>query len=645
MNSRGGLSLSPSARSWILGALLFYAAAELLARWNLRALLSCAGNVIAVALLLIASWGQGLCLVARLRVTLDRWERALFSITLGLGLISIEVFILGIAGLWSRPCLTAFLALALLPAWPAFLRERGMNGGIPLAPPSWAPLLIVPHFLTFLAALMPPVYYDSLVYHCGLPNMFLQEGRWIPVPGNVFASYPQVMEMNFLLLMGTGAASGPCLLVWTMSILSVIAVIAFARRFVDEGVGWTAAALVSVTPFWLLLASDAYVDIPLACCTFLSLFAFCLFDRNETSYGSEWLCGLSAGFTFGIKYTGAALVILLAVGWVARRRVVRFSLGAFLAAAPWFVRNIWMTGNPVFPFFSDAMSDPALKSEASLYFLRMLSEYGDTWTNLRAILVIPIELALEKEKFGGGFDLLGNFGWGLPLALLLIWPLQPIRHRLSRPLFLLFAGFYVVWVMTKPVSRFLVPAFPLLAVLSAWGLCVWTRAAHGAGRGMVFLPILLLFFSNIHSFALITRQSGKLEAAISLEPADAYLGRKLDYHEAAKFTGNLPDNARIHVLGDQRAHYIERPFQAVPVYSNQPLVANLNDPDDEEKGIRYLRSGGFTHLLVNDAEWRRLQSYETLTLTETGAMRWERLQANELELVYQDRACRLWKLK
>ena len=48
---------------------------------------------------------------------------------------------------------------------------------------------------TWLAALSPPVFYDALVYHLALPNLWLLRGRMEHLPGVVYSVFPQAAEV------------------------------------------------------------------------------------------------------------------------------------------------------------------------------------------------------------------------------------------------------------------------------------------------------------------------------------------------------------------------------------------------------------------------------------------------------------------
>ncbi|MGO8970657.1 MAG: ArnT family glycosyltransferase [Myxococcaceae bacterium] len=112
------------------------------------------------------------------------------------------------------------------------------------------------------------------------------------------------------------------------TLLTQVAFLRLARRFVPDGVGRT-LLLFCTTGVVTLLSLVALPDAPLVCAWTLSLSALaaCLFD------GAVWawpLSGLFMGLAFDAKYTGAALL---------------FGLAVFLLASPPH-RRLWRTPGP-----------------------------------------------------------------------------------------------------------------------------------------------------------------------------------------------------------------------------------------------------------------------------------------------------------
>ena len=115
------------------------------------------------------------------------------------------------------------------------------------------------------------------------------------------------------------------------------------------------ALLLPFIPWVLHQASSALVDLIMAALLIAAL-AFGHEYRSSRRRLDAAAAGLSLGLACGVKFVTLAylpLVILPVLSaFIARRdgrAFLAFSLTGLLAGAPWYVRNAWLTGNPLFP--------------------------------------------------------------------------------------------------------------------------------------------------------------------------------------------------------------------------------------------------------------------------------------------------------
>lgn len=135
-------------------------------------------------------------------------------------------------------------------------------------------------------------------------------------------------------------------------------------------------------------------------------------------------------------------------------------------------------------------------------------------------------------------------------------------------------------------------------------------------------------------------------AAIGLESKTAYLARMVSYYPAAVFVNTqLPENARVYVLGDQRGYYYDREVQITPIFSKNRFTEWANDSKDAGELRSVLQQAGVTHIVFNHAEWNRLnRSYPTLRFSTLGEKNWTDLQNHGLKQLYTDSACSIYAL-
>lgn len=479
--------------------------------------------------------------------------------------------------------------------------------------------------LGLLCAWAPPTYYDSLVYHLALPLRYLQEGRVGFVPFNHYSHFPQNMEMIFGWFLAMGSDVSAHLFVLGCAALTGLLLWAVGSR---SGRRWD-LVLFLTAPCVVLLSTETYVEAPLALVTFLTVLGV---ERGVRSGDRRWFwgAGLAAGFAAGIKYTAILTPLVLTpmilfyprTSW--RERAVRLAvfggtaLGVFL---PWLVKNYVFTGgNPVFPFLPSLF--PArhvyLAEASARSYFQVLEEYKGSSSLLWDLFRVPLRLVSNATSFGGGFDVTGDLGWALPLLLL---PLGFFAVRPGRRFVWVYVLLHLVlWASLRPVLRFLFPVFPLVcwvagegavAVVERWP--VWARRGAGVVAGM----FLLL---NGVQFYWVERVRDPFPVAFGLETREKYLTAKLDYYPAMAFMGkNLPPDARVLFLGDQRAYYCPRRHLAPMALLPAPIRAWAESSANGADLAGKLRALGFTHVYFNEGEAVRLKSYGVLDFSEKGA--------------------------
>lgn len=229
------------------------------------------------AIVSLSAWGYGsLWFPARLVAQLTFLEASILRTLCGFGSLSLLMAAAGLFGAWTRNGALALTGAGLLlaawqkGAYPPVAIRRPAVMGLRLC------LIIAGAFLSFLLAFAPVTYYDSLVYHLALPQAYVQAGHWISQRDLIYSAFPQVMEMLWtlgLLLSNDILAN---LLGWIISLMGIVGVYAYGKRFLSQSTGLWAATLLGVMPAYMLLSTGGYVDVGLAVFSFFSFYALCL---------------------------------------------------------------------------------------------------------------------------------------------------------------------------------------------------------------------------------------------------------------------------------------------------------------------------------------------------------------------------------
>jgi hypothetical protein len=212
----------------------------------------------------------------------------------------------------------------------------------------------------FLRAWEP--HWDDLTYHAPMAARWLQERALILAPSNYHAYFPGNAELFAAFMMLPSKLEAYANLAggyWLL--LAALAVASIARALGASVASATlcAAAIWMSEPFVHHAASFAAVDLMAASCSTAAI-ALALNasagERNLTARIAY--IGCLAGLATGAKITYAPIGALALVWmfWQARPSLRRtgvllsvFGLSAFVCGGAWYVRNAWLSGNPVFP--------------------------------------------------------------------------------------------------------------------------------------------------------------------------------------------------------------------------------------------------------------------------------------------------------
>jgi hypothetical protein len=599
--------------------------------------------LILLALTSAAAAGSGRRLISLFVSGLSEDEKTVAGITLGLGVLSLGMFVLAAAGFlrpWASSCLLGVLWIygwpEMAPAWASFIdgARRAMSR-------PWLCVLIgLPLLFVLWACLVPPHQYDSLVYHLALPQEYLRAGRLTPPAGIIYAHFPQNGEMLFTLALSLGSDLLAQMSMWLATVLTVGWLLTFGRRVTSAAV-W-AAVLVATHSAILLMSSTTYVE-PLVMLWMTG--AILTFEASEEGRdrGMIVLSALFMGLALGTKYYSGLLAVILVLRLIWRDRMrsaFQYAVIAGLLFSPWLIKNWIFIGNPVFPFlykYFPATNIGWTSDLASGYF-QVLTEYGHAHGFFRDLLSLPVLLFHNPLRFGGGMDVLGDFGWDLTLWLWVGGLIAAWKHRERKGLALLTAVYFAGWFSTGVVLRFLTAMAPAMALVGAAGVAVWREKAGTPARILGAAAAGIMVAGHLFLLLFVHGVFGSLSPMLALENREEFLSRKLEYYPCAAFArSGLGPNDKILVVGEQRGYYLSAAHLSSTVHAPNLYVRRANEAASPENLVGALRSDGFTHLLFVPRESARLGD-SLGTFTERGAANWKGLETH-LTMAYQGPAC------
>lgn len=603
-------------------------------------LLSTILNLVLLPLILISSTALGLRLLAWLwpqTVTINQGEKLVFGAGLGLGAIGFLVLGFGMLGFLGWPLAylllfgslalnfpqTRFVLASILAAWRNSLNWWKINSWLNRSLVLYMGIVLL---LTLLTSFTPPTAWDSLMYHLAVPQLYLNAGIVGPQPQMFPANYPFGAEMLFTWAMALHNDTLAAAMHWSFGLLTAILLFLTANRFFVQWsaarrqlTGLLAAAFFLSVPLVQTLMTWAYTDLLMGFYALAALYLLILLIQtqsftNNDKIANAWLrlavlAGIMGGLSFGGKYWAIMAlagvgVAFLAIGAQEKLKVktlwgsaIVFGLVALVVSAPWFARNWLFSDNPIAPFVFGAHG--WTKAELSSF-----NTGSGLSLNLFKVLSLPFDLTVTGQT-GGNYDATISPIF-LGLAPLIV--LAAVRDRLSSRFAILVAGLqFAAWTVvltlnaTLSETRALAPAFPLLALVSAFGLVALLEIKSAKLlRNFASFLIGLYFVSNLFNQIAAFSFTDALPFLTGVESRDAYLYQSLgSYWRVADFISTkLPQNAQVVSWLEPRSYYFNsftRPDFHLDEFfyylSTYPTPAQLEQA---------LKVRGATHIIISE---------------------------------------------
>lgn len=476
-----------------------------------------------------------------------------------------------------------------------------------------------------IRALAPPVGddWDSLAYHLAIPKLYLQHHGIYFIPFSSHSNFPFNWEMLYTLGLSFGSISLAKLFHFLSGALLLASVCSAAKRHFGAETARLSALILAGVPTVAWLATTSYIDLTTALFSFLVVYSLLNFT---TSKDRKWavFAGISAGLAAGTKMT-ALIMIAIAAVWIIfdaksskPDKPVRLAIGAIiicaLLAAPWYIKSLIYTGNPVYPFFYGIFGGKDWSAESAALYRADQLKFG-MGRDFASLLMLPWNLTFHFARFNdfaarlpAYFIFKGEitsnetvlfprnamvyltsigpvFLAGLPLI-----ALGTVKKGIPRALILASSVLLLAWFFMMQDHRYLIPILALIAPAIAYSAVqfgykkITLVVAASAG---VFTAILMGIFVW-----------PSVPVSLSIEKPDVYLTRELDLYPASKFINDeLPKNAKIAMFGDTRGFYIDRNyFWAEPLHNALIPFDTMNDGNDL---IKWFRSHKVTHVLIN----------------------------------------------
>ncbi len=496
---------------------------------------------------------------------------------------------------------------------------------------------VVPFALATLAMLLAlagvfspstPLDWDSLAYHLAVPKIWLETGKITFISYIHHSNFPGTVDMLFIPGLIVGGQFAAKAAIWLITVFGAISIFGLARERYGVSAGWWSAATFCTIPMVMWESGTAYIDVAhglfAGLGTWLLIQGLDKADRDRAILG-----GLLLGFALGSKYTGIqTLGIATIAGFLAWRGSERKSglkdlaipIGlAVLVALPWYIKNIVMTGNPVYPFFYSLLGGKNWDAFHSMIYTEEQKTFGIGASPLQpmSLGIALFGLALAPGRFTNPQPTLGNgflfVSLGAVVMVGLVWlVLQTGRAAnhvqkgsgsvgMERKLALAVGLTLLAWFALSQQSRYILAIAPIACI--AFGSAVSHAKLGNLFKGIAVVNGFLAL--GIIWTMWVTPKMPYLSGGLTEEE---YVGGFADnagnrvpgqvgFYQPAKKLNEVAKSGKVALYDEVFGFFLDVPYiWASPGHTTEFGYAEMKTADDL---IASLKKMGVTHVYLN----------------------------------------------
>lgn len=586
-------------------------------------------SILGIILYALSVYGLGSALVKLIGLSFDQDEKAIFSTALGFVALIYFLLLTGTAGLLYPVTVLIILLIGLFIGVKDILANRP-NLEVAAAFKKQGVimkllLLVAASILAvvFIGVLTPETFYDTLNYHLGVPQQWINMRRVFPIENFINSYFTGNMHILYIpgLMFGTDLATK--LTHFMFGILTTYTVYSWSRKHFSRETGNVAILIFLSIPFVGLVMWKTAIELNLAFFETMAVLSFLNFAGCEETRKRQWLLmsAVFAGTAFGGKYLSVfSIISVLAAlaGYIlvysdrskkTLLSILLFCVVSSVMMSPYLIRNLILKDNPLYPF-SFSFGQDAKQTHSHRNQVQEIVDPPVPDRSISNFITLPWNIAMGKktqEPFSG-------------VLLLICIPLPFIFRKSDKRIRLLgfyCLAYYLCWFYLRTYFRYLVPSLPAFSLLFAYYL---TNAQFNKTIRNVTLALFALLALSTLTFNAMSLKS-------SMDPVRVVLGieKKADYLSTQRPTypspyygvidwanKNIPKDSKVVFLGECRTFYAKMKTVTYSTSDFCPLILWIKDSNNADEAAQALRGNGVTHILLNVNEARRLANYDML---------------------------------
>jgi hypothetical protein len=438
-----------------------------------------------------------------------------------------------------------------------------------------------------LYAALPISFFDSLVYHLGIPNLYIQNGGFFPTPQFLYANTSIYYEISLMPAVFCGDMV-PRLFHLIVGMVLILAITNLARDYLGVSKHWILTVLIITMPMSSFLLTTVKNDLGSA--LFILLGIKYLLGKKYFGSGCFW------GFALGVKYFNIIpLGIFLVLYWIQQKKLpiknfIHFISGSIIMMIPLLAKNIIYANNPIFPFLFSWFPTEFWDESR---FRMMIQDVGKACISWKDFFSLPYSLSFKEIGSGGRVGI--QFLVFLPFLIL-------FKKKNLLLLSFSFVSIVVGCGFTGSI-RFLFFAFIILCIYVVW---VFEKKPH---KPFKVLMTVIILINSIYSIILLNylyKPSILYKENYSL---DEYRTFYSPAYEAIKFINQkTPKHSLILVIGETKNYCLKRPYRLASAIDYSILKPILKKTKDLDEWLDELKNWEIDYLMVNLPEFYRLNN-------------------------------------
>jgi len=480
-------------------------------------------------------------------------------------------------------------------------------------------LLLLFTLINFFYSLFPPTFYDSMLYHLAIPQYYIFHGGIVPWNSNFNSNLPLNGEMLFLFSLLGKTVHIPRLLSFFSGIAILVIMYSLYKSHFSKWRPLLPVVFFYTIPQIGFLTASSKPDMLGLLFVLLAFFLFFHYLDKPSQKKSLILSGLFWGFAIGTKYIFAFyfLGFVLALGFYKHLNfkkkffsILLISLLVFLCLAPWFIKNLCITGNPVYPYFNQIFKSEYWSQEQASSFSTGIKR-GKNY-HFYNYLFYPFEVFLKPYKYGM------TAVWGILVLLFLPFLFWIKKHPKAIFLIVSATSAFIFLLLVAKVPRYFLASLLLISIPLAFGAGHFFRKTTFLKKALIPLLVLIISINLVMQIDLqekFTKGFSYLKNKLggNLKTVNFKYLYFLPYYRAVEYlnTNLLPDDLVV-FLGEDRTFYLQKKFLASSFNDTNTLITALRASSTSDEFNTLLKKKGITHILFSEKGLQRMGKMSTI---------------------------------